>query len=197
MKFNISILCLVACAVAIGGCDDCSYTDEPLPNTVTSQAIVGVASITGTVLAVEPEHRRVTITCDDGVVRTFVVGSEVGDLSQIAAGDTVAATFTKKLATFVSKADAPPSAEAADSVAKVTDGSQGTAQVTEMRQVTWRVMAINAKDRTIRLEDPDGEVYEFDVPADVDLAAINVGDDIVARFTETINTLVKTSGQGS
>jgi hypothetical protein len=193
MRRYLLLTCVLSSAMMFWGCDDDSYTDEPLPNTVTSQTIVGDASITGTILAIEPQHQRVTITCDDGVTRTFVVGKDVGNLSEVAVGDRVAATFTKKLSMFVSNADSEPGIAGSDSLAKVTDGSQATARTSEMLQVTWRVVAVDAKDRSIRLEDPTGEVHDCDVPAEVDFDAINIGDDIVARFTETISVLVKTS----
>lgn len=188
--------CMLACIIGLTGCDDSgSYADAPLPGTVTSQTLVGTATITGTVLGVEPIARRVTIACDDGVTRTVLVGKDVGNLEQVKVGDRVSGNITVKLATFLSKADTGPGLAAGDSIAKVTDGSQGTVDTSQMRQVTSRVVAIDVKNRTIRLEDPSGEVHDWDVPADVDLAAVNVGDDIVARFTETVNVLVRGTNQ--
>jgi hypothetical protein len=173
----------------VTSCD--SYTDAPLPGTVTSRVVTGTATINGTILAVDPPARRVTITCDDGVTRTFVVSPKVGNLENIKPNDRISATVVKKLATFVSKADTGPGAAASDSVAKVTDGSGGSVATSDMRELTARVVAVDQRDRTLRLEDATGEVYDWDVQPDVDLAAINVGDDIVARYTETISVLVE------
>jgi hypothetical protein len=185
----LTAVCLTI--VGVTSCDDSSYSDAPLPGTVTAQTIVGTATISGTVLAVDPAARRVTVTCDDGTSRTFLVGQDVGNLELVKPNDWINATVVKKLATFVSKADTGPGAAASDSVAKATSGAEGSVQTSDMRELTARVVAVDQRGRSVRLEDASGEVHDWDVQADVDLAAIDPGDDIVARYTETIAVLVR------
>jgi hypothetical protein len=182
---------IAVCLIAVGvtSCD--SYTDAPQPGTVTAQTVVGTATINGTVLAVDPVARLVTVTCDDGTTRTFHVAKDVGNLEMVKPGDRISATVVKTLATFVSKADTGPGAAASDSVAKVTSGAEGNVRTSDMRELKARVVAVDRKGRTLRLEDATGEVHDWDVQPDVDLSAINVGDDIVARYTETVTVMVQ------
>jgi translation initiation factor IF-1 len=187
---GISAVALVYLIVAgVTSCD--SYTDAPLPGTVTSQEVVGTATISGTVLAVDPAARRVAVACDDGVTRTFHVAQDVGNLEMVKANDRITATVVKTLAMFVSKADMGPGVAAGNSVTKTTGGNEGSVATSEMSEVTARVVAVDQKGRTLRLEDATGEVHDWDVQPDVDLSAVNVGDDIVARYTETISVVVQ------
>jgi hypothetical protein len=102
-------------------------------------------------------------------------------------GDTVNVEFTEELALFVRKADAPPSAMEAQAVELAPKGHKPGGLVADSIQITATVDAIDAKQRTISLKGPEGNVRTFKVTKSVkNFAQIKKGDQVVLRFTEAL-----------
>jgi hypothetical protein len=188
---RMGILVLQAILLLLAGCDDSSYVDAPLPDSVTGRVTVATAELDATIQNIDPSRQTIGLLCQDGTVKTFRMKPELAAMSGYKVGDHVIATVIDEVAIYVSKADTGPSAAGSQAVGVMTDGAVSDTVMADTIEMTARVVAIDTGDRTIRLEGTDGEVHTFPVSEAVDLAAINPGDDVVVRHTEAIAVIVE------
>jgi len=82
------------------------------------KVVVEVVKLTGTVKAVDPQNKTVTVEGSGG--RTVTVNAEnARNLDQVKVGDKVNLRYTEELALFVQKSDAQPSATQTDTSIKL------------------------------------------------------------------------------
>ena len=148
--------------------------------------VVEVVKWTGTVKAVDPQTKTVSIEGPGG--RTATVNAKnARNLDQVKVGDKVNIEFIEEMALFVRKADAPPSATEAQMVELAPKGQKPAGLVAETIEITGNVESIDSKKRTIALKGPAGNVRTFKVDKAVkNFSQIKKGDQVVLRFTEAL-----------
>ncbi len=173
---------LVVGLTSLAGAQQKDAPKGPKPGGV----VVEVVKWSGTVKAVDPQKKTVTIEGPGGKVATLNA-KNARNLDQVKVGDTVNVEFTEELALFVRKADAPPSAMEAQAVELAPKGQKPGGLVADTIQITANVDAIDAKTRTITLKGPEGNVRTFKVDKSVkNFAQIKKGDQVVLRYTEAL-----------
>ena len=148
--------------------------------------IVEVVKWTGTVKAVDPQKKTVSIEGPGGKTAT-VNAKNARNLDQVKVGDKVKIEFIEEMALFVRKSDAPPSATEAQAIALAPKGQKPSGLVAETIELTGNVESIDSKKRTIALKGPAGNVRTFHVDKAVkNFSQIKKGDQVVLRFTEAL-----------
>ena len=148
--------------------------------------VVDVVKWTGTVKAVDPQAKTVTIEGPGGKTAT-VNAKNAKNLDQVKVGDKVKIEFVEELALFVRKADAPPSASETQTVELAPKGQKPSGLMAQTIELTGNVESIDSKKRTIALKGPGGNVRTFKVNKAVkNFSQIKKGDQVVLRFTEAL-----------
>jgi len=150
------------------------------------KVVVEVVKLTGTVKAVDPQNK--TVTVEGSGSRTVTVNAEnARNLDQVKVGDKVNLRYTEELALFVQKSDAQPSATQTDTVALAPKGERPAGMMARTVEVTGSVESINAKKRTVSVKGPAGNVRTFHVDKAVkNFDQIKKGDQVVLRVTEAV-----------
>jgi len=149
-------------------------------------AIVNVTELSGEVTAIDYEKKMVTLKGPEGNVVTLNA-KNAQNLDQVKVGDAVNAKFVESLAVFVRKADAPPSADEAQTVAFSPKGEMPAGVVAQTTQITANVEAIDYQKRTVTLKGPEGGVRTIKVGDTVKrLEDVKVGNQVVVRVTEAL-----------
>jgi len=150
------------------------------------KVVVEVVKLTGTVKAVDPQNKTVTVEGSGG--RTVTVNAEnARNLDQVKVGDKVNLRFTEELALFVRKSDAQPSATQTDMVALAPKGERPAGLMARTVELTGSVESIDSKKRTVSVKGPEGNVRTFHVDKAVkNFTQIKMGDQIVLRVTQAV-----------
>ena len=150
------------------------------------KVIVEVVKLTGTVKAVDPQNKTVTVEGSGG--RTVTVNAEnARNLDQVKVGDKVNLRYTEELALFVRKSDAQPSAAQTDMVALAPKGEKPAGLMARTVELTGSVESIDAKKRTVSVKGPAGNVRTFHVDKAVkNFNQIKKGDQVVLRVTQAV-----------
>jgi hypothetical protein len=153
--------------------------------------IVDTITATATVTAVDHAKRTVTLQNPDGTTSIYKVGKDVVNFDQIKVGDRVRATLVESLAIAIRKPGEPPSAGETQTVALAPKGAKPGGIVVNTAELTAKVQALDTSKRTVTLMGPAGNKRTLKVGPDVDLSKLQVGDDVVVRFTEALALLVE------
>ncbi|HMO65507.1 MAG TPA: hypothetical protein PKE47_09865, partial [Verrucomicrobiota bacterium] len=85
----------------------------------------------------------------------------------------------------------PPGASAGAAVALAPVGAKPGGVFVETRQLTAKVTSVDAKNRRVGLDLPDGSVRKVRVGSRVNLAAVNVGDSVTVQVSEGLAVAVE------
>jgi hypothetical protein len=122
----------------------------------------------------------------DGSQVTYKAGPGALGFDVVKAGDTVKVSVAEELAVFLGKNSMPASAgkNSARLRVRLPDGTQAVATEVATLVFTAKVMAINAWNDTVTLQLADGLTKTIHVSEAVNLADVNVGDNVSVRATE-------------
>jgi Cu/Ag efflux protein CusF len=149
--------------------------------TVTSEMKVQ----TGTVEAIDPAQRTVTLKKSDGTFVTVVAGPDITRFSEVKAGDTVTVRYYENL---VVRLKAPGESEVDSKVKSTTPSYQelpGGTKATQ-RTITATITAIDPATPSITFTGPNGWTYTSKVQDTTALAKVKVGDKVDIVWTEAM-----------
>jgi hypothetical protein len=195
IALGVSILC--ACSSNKGGAEPANVkvsiergTSEGTPTMVKTS----VTSEKVRVKDINYETRTIILQDADGNEQTFEAGPEVVNFNQIKANDLVNAKYTEKLAVSVAKNSDEPDAMVVGKVEMADQGEKPGIVVSRTSQITATVSAINHDTRMVSVTGPQGNTVTFQVaPQAKGLENVNVGDQVVARYTEAVELWVSGS----
>ena len=149
--------------------------------TVTSEMKVQ----SGTVEAIDPERRMVTLKKADGTFVTIVAGPDITRFSEVKVGDTVTARYYENL---VVRLKHPGESEVDSKVKSTTPSYQelpGGTKATQ-RTITATITAIDPATPSVTFTGPNGWVYTSKVQDPTTLAQVKVGDKVDIVWTEAL-----------
>lgn len=152
------------------------------PGVETAELVVATA----TVEKIDLSTREVTLKGEDGTLETVKVGPEARNLSQVNVGDKVTMKYYQALAIFVTPHAGMPSVTEATNLQRAPLGAKPSGQVTNVVERTAIVEAMDPAKRTVTIRGPGGSRNTMKVGDQVKLDQINVGDQVVARYTEAV-----------
>ena len=167
-----------------------SGRDQPARGAAAMEA----TTATATVAAVDPQTRFVTLKKADGETHMVHLGKECINFDQIKVGDRVTATMAEEQVIAVGK---PGSISAASDgepkiVARAPAGSKPRVLVTEVDEMTAKIDAIDAANRTVTLTPAGGSSRTIKVGPAVKLDALKAGDEVAVRCTQALAIVVET-----
>lgn len=177
-----AILTLTSCATMEG------VEETTVIETADGAIIVDTFTTTATVTALDTAKRKVTLTSPGGSKSTYVAGPEIVNFPQIRVGDRVTATVTEEVAIYIGSG-APPSAMAGTGVALAPVGAKPGGVMVDTAQVT--VTAVDAKNRNVTFQFPDGTTRKVKVGNKADLSSVRPGDNVIAQVSEGIALTVE------
>ena len=154
---------------------------------------VVTAKTSATVESIDRATRTVTLKNIGGAVTTYKCGPEVRNFDQIKVGDHVKAELVESFAVFVGKGAAAPSAKLVSATALAPKGSKPGVVMADTTQITAKVVSVDAAGHSVALSGPLGKTRSFSVDPTVDLSGVQVGDDVVVRYTEGLAITVEAS----
>jgi len=159
--------------------------------TSTGAEVIETIQLTATVAGISYDTRQLVLLGPGGREMTYKVDKNAINFDQIKVRDLVKATITEKLAVYLSKDKAPPSAGTAAAVVLAPKGGTPGGVVAGTSEVTATVMSVDAKSRKVTLQFVDGTSDTVTVGKAVDLSKVNPGDSVTARLTESIAIAVE------
>jgi hypothetical protein len=189
----ITIGLLLAALCFLMACTTTSPPPAPTGESTAAMAegvpggvFVNTVEVKAKVTAVDTTKRKLTLLLPDGEETTVKVGPEAANFNQIQTGDLVTATLTEETVVYLDEEGSDTTDGAAAMVALAPKGAQPGGLVAATFQVTARVAAIDATNRTATLRFEDGRTETFPVRADIDLSQRKVGEKVVFLITEMV-----------
>jgi hypothetical protein len=148
---------------------------------------------TAVVQSIDRANRTVTLKNEGGAVTTYKCRPEVRNFDQIQVGDHVKAQLVESLAVFVAKPAAAggPSAGLASATALAPKGAKPGIVMADTTEVTAKIVAVDAAGHSVAVTGPLGNTRTFSVNPAVDLSGVQVGDDVVVRYTQGLAIVVE------
>jgi uncharacterized protein RhaS with RHS repeats len=172
----------------------CAHQEKTAPTSQGAEpevVAVTAVTVTSTVEAVDAGKRTVMLTGPKGTT-TYKAGKDVVNFDQIKVGDQVKATVIDELAVYLRKAGTPPSLGEGTVVALAPKGAKPGMFLANTTEIADKITAVDAGNRTVTLQGLSGKPRTFKVGANVNLADVKKGDDVVVRYTEALAVLVET-----
>ena len=143
---------LLAAVFACGLASGCAGSDTAETPEKPGKLVAKAVSVKATVEAVDQGQRSVLLRREDGTLVALRLGPEVRNLAQVHKGDIVRATYIDSVAVFVAKGKRDPGQPAATRTVELApEGAKPSAVVTNVTEVTARVQAVDAGERTVTL----------------------------------------------
>lgn len=159
--------------------------------TVAMAEEVGFKDVEGSAVAIDvitdidKETRVITLKNEAGEKRSFTAGPEVRNFDQLKRGDLVIAEYYQGFAVALE----PRGSGLKERVSELTaerakEGEKPGMQVTASIYAAAQVTAIDLEHRVVSLEGAEG-VLVLKVQDDIDLAQVEVGQEVEALYTES------------
>ncbi|MEN6321765.1 MAG: hypothetical protein ABFD82_23830 [Syntrophaceae bacterium] len=144
-----------------------------------------MVTIKATIKKVDQENRIVTIQGPRGNIVDAKVDKNAKNFDQIKEGDQVVARYIESIAVFVDKAETKPTATETTTVEVAPRGYKPGRVVVDTVEVTAKVLIVDYKKRTLKLELPEGNNVTVKVDKEVKkFKQIKKGDEVVVRYTK-------------
>lgn len=137
-------------------------------------------TVTGTVTAVDPATRRLTLKGARGPA-TYRIDPKVTDMEQLKVGERVRVDVVAALVLTLRRGGK----EMQEQVEKEVLARSGE-PVAGGTTVVTKVLAVDRKAQTVRLKGPAGRVEDFRIQDGADLVGVRVGDQVVAVLHEAV-----------
>ena len=147
--------------------------------------VVGESEAVVTVVSVDRKARTVVVQGPQGRKVTLNVPPEAQNLDQVKKGSRFQVRYVESVAVALSKGGAA-SASAGRTVRLAPKGGTPGGVAVSTMQVSATVEALDRTRRTIAVEGPQGNVFEFQVAPDVQLEGIQLGDLVTVVYAQAL-----------
>ena len=159
--------------------------DDVSSVSIPGRVITSTARREAIVESVNKETREIKVVDADGKIHTFVAGDMVANFDQIEPRDRIVTEYLESVAVFVAPAGTPAMGDMG-LVEVAPLGEKPGVAMADTYMVAAKVDAIDADSRVVTLRGEDGFQTMIGVADDVDLANVEVGDEVRMRVTEAV-----------
>jgi hypothetical protein len=153
----------------------------------SGQAMVAAtATVTATVVAIDPGTRTVTLKDKKGKVFEVEVGEEARNFDQLRVGDLVTTEYRQAISLSLEKTGGPRSATERFSEQRAPKGAKPGGTIGREVTVIADVVAINPKAKSVTLKGPQGNMVDVIVEDPEQMKNIRKGDQVKVVYTEAI-----------
>jgi len=147
--------------------------------------VAGAAVAVDVITALDADSRSITLKTETGEKVTFTAGPEVRNFDQLKRGDLIILEYYSGLAVALEPKGSSLEQRAEElDIERAKKGEKPGAKVTSSIYVSARVVEIDQEDRLVALEGPEN-VLVLQVGDDLDLAALEVGQEVEALYVES------------
>jgi len=151
----------------------------------------GNISKSATIVAIDHTKRVVSLKDAEGNIEDIQAGPEIKRFNELKVGDSVTFSYHAAVVYQVSKADATaPPVQGGESVVR-GQGPKPSGAVTQQRQATVTVEAIDPAVPSIKVRTADGHSMSATVEDKKNLEGLKVGDKVTVTFTEALMVTVE------
>jgi hypothetical protein len=179
MLILAGLLLTAAVPLIVTSCASGSASAGP----VSGGVLINEQTETATVQSVDPDTRTVVLLHSDGTTNSYECGPEVRNFGQIKVGDQVNATVGESVAVVLVKGTSTPAAGATSAMVRAPLGAEPAGKVVDTVAFTANVVGIDAANRTVTLQMPDGSNQAVQAGPNVDLSNVNTGDTVGVQLT--------------
>jgi len=151
-----------------------------------------VVSVVGEVTAVDLANRVVTLKGPKGNISEMLVHDQVRNLDQVKVGDRVRLTYRVGVALALLKGgDGIREKVESQGAVRAAPGAEPGGAAVKTTTVVANVEAVNAKKKVVTLKGPEGKVVDVRVNDPQVMKDVKVGDQVVAKVTESVAVRVQ------
>ncbi len=189
-KHNFTILMILTLSGLLVGCGQTEEPDQTAETQGEKPSVERSSEVTlsAVVEAVDYDARTFSLKDEEGNTQSFQVRNSEVPLQDLKMGDSVTMTIYEEELAFVTE----PGAELpADAELTAVGSTEGNIIVSNVKQMTSTVLAIDLENRMATLE-AEG-IPEFTVPVQDDvknLENVNVGDQVVTIITQVVSVTI-------
>jgi len=142
---------------------------------------------TATITAIDKATREVKLKRQDGKEVTMALGDEVRNFEQLKVGDKVHVEYSQALALELKKGGGgKPAAGTTETLKRAEPGQKPGGQAVREVTVLADVVAVDAKNKTVTLKGPAGNLVDLAVEDPQQLKNIKKGDQVHAVYSESL-----------
>ncbi len=189
-KHYLTILMILTLSGLLVGCGQTEEPDQTAETQGEKPSVERSSEVTlsAVVEAVDYDARTFSLKDEEGNTQSFQVRNSEVPLQDLKMGDSVTMTIYEEELAFVTE----PGAELpADAELTAVGSTEGNIIVTNVKQMTSTVRAIDVENRLATLE-AEG-IPEFTLPVQDDvknLENVNVGDQVVTIITQVVSVTI-------
>jgi Cu/Ag efflux protein CusF len=184
MTKTFAVLALSAALPVFAQAPAPASAPPPAPTSVSESA---VTHVTGTIEAISPTTREVTVKIN-GELHTFAVKPDVKRFSELKVGDKLNADYYEAVVMELRKpGDKAPQAASGGEVVRVPGmGTKPSGALVQQQVASVEVKAIDTKTPAITVLTEDARIVTMKVKHPSRLKAVKVGDKIDVLYTEAL-----------
>jgi len=160
-------------------------------------AVVALATVTATVVAIDKASRTVTLKGPKGRTVDVIAGDTVRNFDQIRVGDNVVAEYQEALTLELKKAKAKGGMTEMVEEKRAKPGERPGGSVRREIVALADVVAVDPKKSIISLKGPRGNVVDLKVRNQDHFKVVKVGDKVEVVYTEALAVAVTPAAKSS
>jgi len=141
-------------------------------------------TVKATIVAIDKDKRIVTLRGPKGNDVNVLADEHVQRFNELKVGDVITATYSESVAVNVRKPGTAPPPELKQNI--VRDKNRVGATVTEQRNISVKITAIDMTMQSITATGPQGNSMSFKVKDKNNLKDLKVGDNVDITYTEAL-----------
>ena len=149
----------------------------------------------GVIESIDTGQRKVSLKRADGSTKSYKAGKEVQNFSQLKVGDEVVATVTEACAIFLVKGGVAPGAVAGGVFARNPKGANPGGVALDTLDYNAKILDIDRESRHVILQYGTNQATTVNIGPNVNLADVNINDDVLVRATEAMAIMVEGKGK--
>jgi hypothetical protein len=152
---------------------------------IAGETTIASITTTNTLAAIDLQQHTVQLRLRDGSTRTYVVGPEIVSFNKLHVGDLIRATVVEEMAVDIRPPNMPESTRTRTVVSRVNSGGAPAVRKIDTYKITAKILAIDPWLDQVTLQLAGGVTRTVQVNEYVNLANMNVGDDVSVTMVKS------------
>ena len=152
---------------------------------IPARVVTSTVKTAAIVEAVNKETREISVIDASGRRYSFIASDMVANFDQIEPRDRIVTEYIESVAVAIAPAGAPELGDAA-AIELAPLGDKPSVKAADTFMVRATIEAVDEKNRTALLRGENGRARTVQVPDDVPMEIVKVGDEVRMRITEAI-----------
>jgi Cu/Ag efflux protein CusF len=177
----LSFLAISASAWSAG-----PVTDVSVEKDAQGVTLHGLATVTATIVGIDPATRTVTMKTSAGKVIELEVTNDVRNFDQLAVGDVVNAQYRESLTLSLLDKKTQASRSEKETAERAAPGAKPGGELGREVTIIADVVAVDRQAKVVTLRGPRGNMIDLRVQDPERLKRVKKGDQVKAVYTEAL-----------